>query len=361
VYTDDSRARFYYKTKADCEREKTALHYKITASPTGGCVQAIVPGDINCVGSCDEGDPDKCRSKKEIDTEKIVATYGAISTEGGDGGKTKPTAAGGGSMKGNVDRTVAMGEAIIISSVPPTSLVGAIEGSPKVAQLTIKLLGQTINGQSIDTCKLVQSLIARESKGIADASSTDGGCYCGLMMVDVKHFYLAGFAGFIGTCEKKCQGSGGANSAFNPAKNIEKGVELLLDYFDNPYCGKNTSCTMSKDGPHDGFKRYKYMLAAYNAGPRGNELTNSCRDDSDTAKDKPCTVLAQEFPSNGCFINVGNDAAVYPTKVECPINRRDYEITYKYVKDIEFGYGYLKQLETEEGGAQDGDGIASCP
>lgn len=197
--------------------------------------------------------------------------------------------------------------------------------------------------EKIDACTFVQAIIAKESNGDASAHpESDEGYDCGLMQIHIN--------------SGNCKDAG----LLDPVTNIQRGVSLLETIFQSPSCGDNTSCEAAKD-KDKGVGRekfYRYILAGYNGNADANKKSGGddgiCRSDEVDEQGKPkcCSDPCKDY-GDACFIKT-SDENIFPTQVECPNDRGEFEGTYNYVFKIEDLY---KELKNKSGTA----GVASCP
>ncbi|MBI4359855.1 MAG: transglycosylase SLT domain-containing protein [Candidatus Jacksonbacteria bacterium] len=213
--------------------------------------------------------------------------------------------------------------------------------------------------EQIDACTFVQAIIAKESSGNAKAAvPSNGGVDCGLMQIHLTS----------GSDRTACENEKDKNdldsdgnydeNLLDPGFNVAVGVQRLINWFNSSkLCGSGTSCDAAKRGTAGGDKLYRYVLAANNGGSEANKKSGTdgvCSIESAEAEKccaNSCKDLKNKDGSQACYISSQSD--IFPTKVECPNDRGEYQGTYDYVFKIEELYKSLKNT----GGA----GVASCP
>jgi len=182
------------------------------------------------------------------------------------------------------------------------------------------------NLENIDVCLFVQMLIIQESLGKEKACSVDkdnNAVACGLMQVQK-------------TNTQSCD-----SCDYTVLSNLNNGIAKLLN--GKQTCGNSAvSCFSVK---LDSF--WPYLIVNYNTGQTGNYKSNDCKE--------PCSAYLESV-NGGCFFPA-LQVNFYPTRVECPIRRNQYNITYKYVLTMKDGYSYLRQLQTANPTRSD---LATC-
>ncbi len=260
-----------------------------------------------------------------------------------------------------------------VDSVLNTEIKDTVETVVQNSTLKQKFANQTIGfnepplfgvntafaAEKIDACTFVQAIIAKESSGNAKAAvPSNGGVDCGLMQIHLTS----------GSDRTACENEKDKNdldsdgnydeNLLDPGFNVAVGVQRLINWFNSSkLCGSGTSCDAAKRGTAGGDKLYRYVLAANNGGSEANKKSGTdgvCSIESAEAEKccaNSCKDLKNKDGSQACYISSQSD--IFPTKVECPNDRGEYQGTYDYVFKIEELYKSLKNT----GGA----GVASCP
>ena len=128
--------------------------------------------------------------------------------------------------------------------------------------------------------------------------------------------------------------------------------------------GTNTSCQSARDSGAGKEKLYRYVLSAYNGGKEGANSQSgtppgTCSIGSTICCTESCKELNTHPEEMHCFIEVGSDATIMPTKVECPKDPGELgKYTYPYVME-KFDDNY-NSIDKEDD-HKFGDGVASCP
>lgn len=211
------------------------------------------------------------------------------------------------------------------------SLVQKIEDKIKASALKGLLGSQKISANSaenIDPCLFVQMMIIQESLGKKDACGKDKGNSVGCGLLQYKCDSAARSCSDCTTCN-------GRGNMFEIETNLNKAIsDKLIPYWKS--CGAsaaeapNLSCNLAKSNQF-----WPYYIINYNAGPGANKPSIDCKE--------PCSAYSDN-ENGGCFISSALQGVAYPNKVECPIRRNDYNITYRYVLTIKDGYEFLNSL-----------------
>ena len=278
----------------------------------------------------------------------------------GDGGDT-------GGVQGTINTLKANGgeiEKILEEEVRTTFLVEKLRGQ------TIGFISNTapfspirtaLAAKSIDACKFAEAIIVQESDGKLEGFNDNGDSVdCGLMGVKLEDDFFK-HGGTIEDCKDNTKGK----NYFDAQTNIEAGVAELLAVVTDP-CGSgtNTSCQSARDSGAGKEKLYRYVLSAYNGGKEGANSQSgtppgTCSIGSTICCTESCKELNTHPEEMHCFIEVGSDATIMPTKVECPKDPGELgKYTYPYVME-KFDDNY-NSIDKEDD-HKFGDGVASCP
>ena len=278
----------------------------------------------------------------------------------GEGGDT-------GGVQGTINTLKANGgeiEKILEEEVRTTFLVEKLRGQ------TIGFISNTapfspirtaLAAKSIDACKFAEAIIVQESDGKLEGFNDNGDSVdCGLMGVKLEDDFFK-HGGTIEDCKDNTKGK----NYFDAQTNIEAGVAELLAVVTDP-CGSgtNTSCQSARDSGAGKEKLYRYVLSAYNGGKEGANSQSgtppgTCSIGSTICCTESCKELNTHPEEMHCFIEVGSDATIMPTKVECPKDPGELgKYTYPYVME-KFDDNY-NSIDKEDD-HKFGDGVASCP